>query len=62
MKSFFYEKEMWCESKDLIEYLTAWFNNPETSARMRIEKPKALAKAIETAEMIRRNTSLISKT
>ena len=49
----------------LIEYFTAGLNNPETNARIRIEKPKTLAKAVDIAEiyeeMLRKNTSLISK-
>ena len=45
----------------LIEYFTARLNSPETSARIRIEKPKTLAKAVDIAEMLRKNTSLISK-
>ena len=50
----------------LIEYFTAGLNNQETSARIRIEKPKTITKAVDIAEiyeeMIRKNTSLISKT
>ena len=50
----------------LIEYFTTGLNNPETSARIRIAKPKTITKAVDIAEiyeeMIRKNTSLISKT
>ena len=35
----------------LIEYFTAGLNNPETSARIRIEKPKTLTKAVDIAEI-----------
>ena len=45
----------------LIKYFTAGLNNPETSERIRIEKPKILAKAVVIAEIygeiLRKNTS-----
>ena len=48
----------------MIEYFTAGLNNPEISSRIRIEKPKTLAKAEDIAEiyeeMLRKNRSLIS--
>ena len=50
----------------LIGHLAAGLNNPEKSARIRIDKPKTLTKAVYIAyiyvEMIRKNTSLINKT
>ena len=35
----------------LIEYFTAGLNNPETSAIIRIEKPKTITKAVDKAEI-----------